>query len=178
MTAHHSHRRFKTLAARSATAVALALTLAGPARADVPAPVDQPYPGTIVLNVDATNLSQQVFQMRMSIPVKPGPLTLLYPQWLPANHGPNGPITQLAGLKFTANGKPVEWVRDPVQVFAFHVNVPEGATVLEAEYQYLSPLDTAQGRITMTDDILGVQWVSVALTRQATWRAASRCSRT
>jgi predicted metalloprotease with PDZ domain len=163
MTAHHSHRRFKTLAARSATAVVLALTLAGQARADVPAPSNQPYPGTIVLNVDATNLSQQVFQMRMSIPVKPGPLTLLYPQWLPANHGPNGPITQLAGLKFMANGKPVEWVRDPVQVFAFHVNVPEGATVLEAEYQYLSPLDTSQGRITMTDDILGVQWVSVAL---------------
>jgi predicted metalloprotease with PDZ domain len=125
--------------------------------------VDQPYPGTIVLNVDATNLSQQVFRMRMSIPVKPGPLTLLYPQWLPANHGPNGPITQLAGLKFTANGKPVEWTRDPVQVFAFHVNVPEGATVLEAEYQYLSPLDTSQGRITMTDEILGVQWVSVTL---------------
>jgi hypothetical protein len=66
-------------------------------------------------------LSQQIFRMRMSIPVKPGPLTLLYPQWLPANHGPNGPITQLAGLKFTANGKPVEWTRDPVQVFAFHV---------------------------------------------------------
>ena len=167
MTAHLSHRRFKTLATRSATAVALALTLAFPARADaqltVPAPVDQPYPGTIVLNVDATNLSQQIFQMRMSMPVKPGPLTLLYPQWLPANHGPNGPITQLAGLKFTANGKPVEWTRDPVQVFAFHLNVPEGATVLEAEYQYLSPLDTSQGRITMTDEILGVQWVSMTL---------------
>ena len=149
---------------RSASALALALALAFPAaHADVPAPTNPTYPGTIVLNVDATNLSQQVFQMRMSIPVKPGPLTLLYPQWLPANHGPNGPITQLAGLKFTANGKPVEWTRDPVQVFAFHLKVPEGATTLEAEYQYLSPLDTSQGRITMTDDILGVQWVSTTL---------------
>jgi predicted metalloprotease with PDZ domain len=167
MTAHLPHRRFKTLAARSATTLALALTLAFPALAEaqlsVPAPVDQPYPGTIVLNVDATNLSQQIFRMRMNIPVKPGPLTLLYPQWLPANHGPNGPITQLAGLKFTANGKPVEWTRDPVQVFAFHLNVPEGASVLEAEYQYLSPLDSGQGRITMTDEILGVQWPSVTL---------------
>lgn len=156
-------QRLKTLATRSASTVALALALAFPARADVPAPVDQPYPGTIVLNVDATNLSQQIFRMHMTIPVKPGPLTLLYPQWLPANHGPNGPITQLAGLKFKANGKPVEWTRDPVQVFAFHLTVPEGATTLEAEYQYLSPLDTAQGRITMTDDILGVQWPSVTL---------------
>ncbi|WP_075792783.1 M61 family metallopeptidase [Massilia putida] len=149
--------------APAVSAAVLALALAFPARADVPAPVDQPYPGTIVLNVDATDLSQQVFRMHMTIPVKPGPLTLLYPQWLPANHGPNGPITQLAGLKFTANGKPVEWTRDPVHVYAFHLTVPEGATALEAEYQYLSPLEPGQGRITMTDDILGVQWISTTL---------------
>jgi predicted metalloprotease with PDZ domain len=149
------------------SSAALMLTLALPVHADVlpamPAPVDQPYPGTIVLDVDATDLSQQVFRMRMRMPVKPGPLTLLYPQWIPANHGPSGAITQLAGLKFTANGKPVQWTRDPVQVFAFHLTVPEGATQLDAEYQYLSPLDTSQGRITMTDDILGVQWQSVVL---------------
>jgi len=136
---------------------------ASPVRADVPAPVDQPYPGTLVLNVDATDLSQQVFRVRLRIPVQPGPLTLLYPQWLPGNHGPSGPITQLAGLKFSANGKRVEWTRDPVHVFAFHVTVPDGATALDAEYEYLSPLDTSQGRITMTDDILGVQWPSVTL---------------
>jgi predicted metalloprotease with PDZ domain len=149
--------------ASSVSAAALALALAFPAHADVPAPANEPYPGTIVLNVDATDLSQQVFRMHMTIPVKPGPLTLLYPQWLPANHGPNGPITQLAGLKFTANGKPVEWKRDPVHVYAFHLTVPEGATSLEAEYQYLSPLEPGQGRITMTDDILGVQWISTTL---------------
>ncbi|MCS0581492.1 peptidase M61 [Massilia pinisoli] len=149
--------------ASTVSATALALALAFPARADVPAPVDQPYPGTMVLNVDATDLSQQIFRMHMTIPVKPGPLTLLYPQWLPANHGPNGPITQLAGLKFTANGKPVAWTRDPLHVYAFHLTVPEGATTLEADYQYLSPLDTGQGRITMTDDILGVQWISTTL---------------
>jgi predicted metalloprotease with PDZ domain len=149
--------------ASSVSAAALALALAFPAHADVPAPVDQPYPGTIVLNVDATDLSQQVFRMHMTIPVKPGPLTLLYPRWLPANHGPNGPITQLAGLKFTANGRPVEWTRDPIHVYAFHLTVPEGATTLDAEYQYLSPLDAGQGRITMTDDILGVQWISTTL---------------
>lgn len=152
-----------TKLASTISAAALALALAYPARADVPVPVDQPYPGTIVLNVDATDLSQQIFRMHMTIPVQPGPLTLLYPQWLPANHGPNGPITQLAGLKFTANGRLVAWTRDPLHVYAFHVTVPEGATTLEAEYQYLSPLDTGQGRITITDDILGVQWISTTL---------------
>jgi predicted metalloprotease with PDZ domain len=151
------------MAARSASALTLALALTFPAKADVPAPVDKPFLGTICLTVDATDLSQQIFRMHMSIPVQPGPLTLLYPQWLPGNHGPSGPLTQLAGLKLSANGKPVEWTRDPVQVFAFHLNVPEGATTLEAEYQFLSPLEGNQGRITMTDDMLGVQWPSVTL---------------
>lgn len=159
MTAHATF----SFAAKTASSIALALALAFPAQAAVPAPVDQPYPGTIVLKVDATNLTQQIFRMRMTVPVKPGPMTFLYPQWLPANHGPSGPLTQLAGLKFTANGKPVEWTRDPVEVFAFHVTVPEGVTTLEAEYQFLSPLDPAQGRIVMTEDILGLQWPSVTL---------------
>jgi predicted metalloprotease with PDZ domain len=156
-------RRFLSRAARPVLALSLAAALSFPVFAAVPAVGNEAYPGTIVLRVDATNLAQQIFRMRMSIPVRPGPLTLLYPQWAPGNHGPNIPLTQLAGLKFSANGKPVEWTRDPVQVYAFHVNVPEGASVLEAEYQFLSPLDASQGRITMTDDILGVQWQSVVL---------------
>jgi len=155
--------RFLARAARPAGALALALALAFPAAAAVPEVGNDPYPGTIALHVDATNLSQQVFGVRLSLPVRPGPMTLLYPQWAPGNHGPNIPLTQLAGLKFSAGGKPLEWTRDPVNVYAFHVTVPEGAQTLEAQYQFLSPLDTAQGRITMTDDILGVQWQSVAL---------------
>jgi predicted metalloprotease with PDZ domain len=155
--------RLASLAARCVSVLALALALALPAHANVPAPLDAPYPGTIVLEVDATNLSQQIFRMRMTIPVRPGPLTLLYPQWLPGNHGPSGPLTQLAGLTFTGNGKPIAWTRDPVHVFAFHLTVPEGVSSLEAQYQYLSPLEASQGRITMTDDIVGVQWPSVTL---------------
>jgi predicted metalloprotease with PDZ domain len=145
------------------TAAAFAFVLCAPAHAAVPTVGDQPYPGTIVLNVDATDLTQQIFKVRMTIPVQAGPLTLLYPQWLPGNHGPSGPLTQLAGLKLSAGGKPVAWTRDPVDVFAFHMTVPAGATTLDAEYQYLSPLDSAQGRNTMTDDILGVQWASMTL---------------
>ncbi|WP_332847720.1 M61 family metallopeptidase [Massilia sp. S19_KUP03_FR1] len=148
---------------RSALALAFAALFSSTSQAAVPAVGAAPYPGTIVLNVDATDLRQQIFRVRMSIPVQAGPLTLLYPQWLPGNHGPSGPLTQLAGLKLSAGGKPVVWTRDPVDVFAFHMAIPAGATTLEAEYQYLSPLDTAQGRITMTDDILGVQWASMTL---------------
>jgi len=148
---------------RTAVALALAATLAAPVHAATPPVGDAPYPGTIVLNVDATDLAQQIFRVKMTMPVQAGPLTLLYPQWLPGNHGPSGPLTQLAGLKLSAGGKPVVWTRDPVNVFAFHMDIPAGVTTLDAEYQYLSPLDGAQGRITMTDDILGVQWASMTL---------------
>jgi predicted metalloprotease with PDZ domain len=148
---------------RTAIALAFAATLTAPVHAATPPVGDAPYPGTIVLNVDATDLSQQIFRVKMTLPVQAGPLTLLYPQWLPGNHGPSGPLTQLAGLKLSANGKPVVWTRDPVNVFAFHMDIPAGVTTLDAEYQYLSPLDGGQGRITMTDDILGVQWASMTL---------------
>lgn len=145
------------------TALATLIALALPARADVPPPLDVVYPGTIVLKVDATDLNQQIFRVRETIPVQAGALTLLFPQWIPGNHGPSGPLTQLAGVKFTAKGKPVEWVRDPVEVFAFHLTVPAGATQLDAEFQFLSPVDVNQGRITMTAEMLGVQWAAVTL---------------
>lgn len=117
----------------------------------------------IVLNVDASNVAQQIFQVKASIPAAPGEMTLLYPQWIPGNHGPSGPLNQLAGLRLSANGQPLEWRRDPVNMFAFHVTVPAGASTLEAQYQFLSPVEANQGRITMTREMLGVQWQAMTL---------------
>lgn len=144
-------------------AVLAASSVASHAADAIPAPLDQPYPGAIVLNVDASNTSQQIFRIKESIPVKPGKLTLLYPQWVPANHGPSGPLNQFAGLTLSANGKPLAWTRDPINVHAFHIDVPRDAKTVEAEYQYLSPTEPSQGRTTITSDILGVQWHSMAL---------------
>ncbi len=55
--------------------------------------------------MDATEAPRKIFHARMTIPAKPGTLTLYYPKWIPGEHGPTGPIQDLAGLKFTANGK-------------------------------------------------------------------------
>jgi len=129
----------------------------------IPAPLDQPYPGTIVLQVDASNTAQQIFTVHESIPAKPGKMTLLYPQWLPGKHSPVGPLNQVAGLKFSANGKPLDWRRDSVNVHAFHIDVPKDAATVDVEFEYLSPVEASQGRTTMTSDIVGVQWYSVAL---------------
>lgn len=151
-------------AVRSLVLAVLAATSFTSHAADaIPAPVDQPYPGAIVLNVDASNTSQQIFRIKANIPAKPGKMTLLYPQWVPANHGPSGPLNQFAGLKLSANGKPLAWTRDPVNVHAFHIEVPRDAKAVEAEYQYLSPTEPNQGRTTITSEILGVQWHSMAL---------------
>ncbi|MGH8174561.1 MAG: M61 family metallopeptidase [Rhodanobacteraceae bacterium] len=146
------------------TSVALVLLAVGTRLgAEVPAPVDVAYPGTVTLAVDAVDVDHRVFRVREEIPVQPGPLTLLYPQWLPGNHAPRGPIDKLAGLAFSAGGKPVAWSRDPVDVYAFHLDVPAGATQLVAEFQFLSPQDTAQGRVVMTPDIVHLQWNAVLL---------------
>ena len=143
-------------------AIVLALSFAAHA-ADIPPPADTPYAGTLKLHVDATDLDHRVFRVHEEIPAQPGALTLLYPQWLPGNHAPRGPIDKLAGLVIRANGKTLPWRRDPENVYAFHVDVPAGASAIEAEFQFLSPLDTGQGRVVMTPDMLNLQWNTVAL---------------
>jgi predicted metalloprotease with PDZ domain len=130
----------------------------------VPAPQDTPYAGVITLKVDATDVERHIFNVHENIPVKPGLLTLLYPQWLPGNHAPRGPIDGLAGLMLTSNGRRVDWTRDPVNIYAFHVQVPAGANGLEVEFQYAAPLVAGEGRtIMVTPEMLGLEWNTVVL---------------
>jgi predicted metalloprotease with PDZ domain len=131
--------------------------------AHIPPAQDVAYPGNLTLKVDLTDLDRRVLGVHESIPVKPGPLTLLYPEWLPGNHAPRGPIDGLAGLIMTAGGHPVEWVRDAVNVYAFHVQVPPGASRLDLEFEFASPLVRDQGRTVVTPDMLGLQWNTVVL---------------
>jgi hypothetical protein len=132
--------------------------------APIPAVVDRPWPGVVKLDVDATDLNRRIFNVHETIPVEgAGPLTLFFPAWLPGDHGPDGPITQLAGLVFTANGQRLEWTRDPVESFAFHLVVPEGVTEISADFQHLSPTAGAQGRVTMTAEMLNAQWEKMLL---------------
>ena len=130
----------------------------------IAAPRDIPYAGVISLAVDATDLPHGIFAVRESVPVKgPGPLTLLFPKWLPGTHSPTGPIDKLAGLTITADGAPVPWKRDPAEVYAFHVEVPAGAHRLDVAFQFLSPVAGNQGRRMMTPDLLSLQWNDTVL---------------
>ena len=147
-----------------AAAQALAQPMPTPLPTDIPAPRDEPYPGVIKLAVDATDIARHIFQVRETIPVQGGShAVLLYPKWLPGHHSPVGRIEALAGLIIKANGVRVTWRRDPVDVYAFHVDVPQGATQLDIEFQFLSAIEGGQGRIVMTPEMFNLQWVSTAL---------------
>jgi predicted metalloprotease with PDZ domain len=91
------------------------------------------------ISVDLREAPRRIFHAKMEFPVTPGPLTLVYPKWIPGEHGPNGPIVEVAGVQFRANGKEVPWLRDSVDMFAYHCDVPAGVTTLEVALDFLSP---------------------------------------
>ena len=134
-----------------------------PSAGAVPRPQDTPFPGTIGLKVDVTDIERHIFGVHETIPAQPGPLTLLYPEWLPGNHAPRGPIDEVAGLLISANGKRLDWSRDPLNIYAFRVQAPAGANHLDVEFQFTAPLTVAEGRINVTPDIVGLQWNTVVL---------------
>jgi predicted metalloprotease with PDZ domain len=113
---------------------------------------------TISLTVDATKTPQKFLSVHLVLPVKPGPLTLYYPKWIPGEHSPGGPIANLTGLHFEADGKPVPWQRDLLDVFTFHVDVPAGVTHLDAKYNYIESAGASA-----TDKLLILEWNEVAL---------------
>lgn len=158
-----THRMFSRLAL--AIAMGLAAGSAGAQQTPtdkVPAPQDKPYPGTVTIHVDANDTAQGIFRVHETIPVQAGALTLLYPQWIPGDHSPTGPINMLAGLKLTAAGKPLKWKRDEYNVYAFHVDVPAGVSSIDASFQYLSGRTDNEG-FEITDRMMDMAWSKVLL---------------
>ncbi len=149
--------------ARLVLAVLLWVELQGAAALEIAPPTDRAYPGTIELRVDASDVTRGIFQVHESLPVRAGSLTLLYPEWIPGEHAPSGPLISLAGLVLSGNGERIEWQRDPINPFAFHLSVPSGVKTLEAEFQFLSPVRLAEGHRVATPEILGLQWNTVVL---------------
>ncbi len=135
-----------------------------PLPTDIPEARDVAYPGVIELDVDATNVAQGIYRVKQRVPVADaGRMTLLMPSWLPGKHGPRGEIEKLAGLKVSANGRTIPWRRDPVDVYAFHVDVPAGAKALDLEFQFVSAVSASQGRISVAPNMLNLQFEQVSL---------------
>jgi predicted metalloprotease with PDZ domain len=94
-----------------------------------------------VLKVDARDASRRILHAALKIPARPGPLTLLYPKWIPGEHAPTGPIVDLAGLKMSAAGQPIAWRRDPLDNYALQMEVPPGADAVDVTLDFLLPTD-------------------------------------
>lgn len=159
---------FAFAAAVALTSPALAQPSPGPQPAAMPPQIEPPrdvaYPGVLTLQVDATDLTRHIFRVHETIPVLgPGPMTLLYPEWVPGGHTPRNPLYGVAGLVIRANGQTVPWMRDPVQVFAFHVTAPAGAKTLDIDFEWLSPTTGDQGRMMMTPEMLSAEWIDLAM---------------
>jgi predicted metalloprotease with PDZ domain len=141
-----------------------AFLMAACATAETPPPQDRPYPGTLSLSVDARDIARKIFTIQERIPVAEGALTLLYPEWLPGDHAPAGEqLAQLGGLSFSAGGHPLAWRRDPLNVYAFHLDIPPGTLEIEADFQFLSPTAEDQGDIVVTPEMLAVHWEKLVL---------------
>ena len=119
----------------------------------------------ITLSVDLTEAPRRILHATEVMPVTAGPLTLVYPKWIPGEHGPTGPIDNLAGLVMTAGGQRVEWQRDKVDMFAFHLTVPQGATTLEVKLDFLTPGETPgfSGGASTSASLALLSWNSVVL---------------
>lgn len=121
---------------------------------------------TLTIALDATEAPRKILHAKLSIPAKPGPLTLYYPKWIPGEHEPSGPIANLTGLHFQANGQELAWRRDLLDAWTFHLDVPAGAASVDAELDYLFPAVLESGfssGSSATEKMAVVSWNQVLL---------------
>src|SRR3984957_16443 len=138
---------------------------------------------TITIAVDASEAPRKIFHAQLTIPTAPGTLTLYYPKWIPGEHGPTGPIQDLAGLKFTANGQTLKWRRDLLDGWTIHVEVPAGVSTVNASLDFISPAGEEgmfTGGPSATDKMTVLSWNTVLLypagwtSDELTYRASLR----
>lgn len=89
------------------------------------------------LRLDASDVPRRLLHSQLEMPVQPGPLTLQYPQWIPGEHGPTGPVNDLVNLKITANGEPIAWNRDSLDMFGFHITIPAGVSSIHIAFDFI-----------------------------------------
>ena len=140
------------------------LPQAAPAPAPIAPPQDVAYPGTLRLEVDATDAMRGIHRIHETIPVHGmKQLTLLFPQWIPGDPVPPNVLDQVAGLVFNVGGKRLPWRRDPVEQAAFHVDLPQGAQEVDVDFEFLFPASSAIGPVLSTPTMVDLQWQSHVL---------------
>lgn len=132
-------------------------------RQEIAAPVDRPFAGEIQLSVDASDVVRRIVHVHERVSGLAADAVLWYPKWLPGTHAPEGPIDRLAALRMSADGKPVRWSRDTVNVYAFRLHLPPGSRSLDIDFDYLSPTSAKVGMPQMAHELLILEWNDVVL---------------
>jgi len=151
---------------RTTLCALMLLTTAGFAQKGKRTAASAPGPvAPIKLSVDASHAPEKILHSTMQIPVRPGPLTLVYPKWIPGEHGPTGPITDVTGMEFFVKGQRLTWRRELDDMYAFELNVPEGATTLEVRLDLVMPAppEGFSSGASATTQLDLVSWNQVAL---------------
>jgi predicted metalloprotease with PDZ domain len=110
----------------------------------------------IKITADLSEAPRRLYHAEVDIPAKPGPLTLTTPKWIPGNHRPTGPVDDITGVVFTANGETLKWRRDDVDLYEFHLTVPKGATSVHAHLDAI-----ALNRV--SDHLVCLEWERLLL---------------
>jgi predicted metalloprotease with PDZ domain len=117
------------------------------------------------ISVDATDSIRRLYHVKMAMPVKPGPLTLLYPEWIPGEHGPTGPVTDLVNLRITANGNSIPWRRDRADMYAFQLDIPQGVVSIDVALDFIAAPETEgfSSAGSTTDKLAVLSWNQMLL---------------
>lgn len=129
----------------------------------IPPAIDKPYPGLVQLSVDATDTARRVLRIHEHLTGLSAGAVLFYPQWLPGNHSPTGPIDRVMGLRMSSGGQTIAWSRDRGNVYAFHPVLPRGVTTLDIDFEYASPVTSSVGPVDVCRDTLIFDWNQAVL---------------
>ncbi|HTZ54366.1 MAG TPA: PDZ domain-containing protein [Candidatus Acidoferrum sp.] len=136
----------------------IACTVCAAAQTVLPFTAATPYATKaqpLVLSVDASLAARGIAYVHEIVPARPGMMTLVYPKWIPGEHGPTGPLYNLTSIRVKSDGKTLDWRRDTVDLYAFHVDVPSAASSLDVTFTVLM---NAPGDIMSTHDVTVVNW--------------------
>ncbi len=120
---------------------------------------------SLTLSVDATEAPRKILHTRETISVNPGPLTLMYAEWIPGEHMPSGPVIDVAGLHIRADGKDIPWRRDLVDMFAIHTTIPQGSKEIEVTFDFLLPVQSSgySAGASSSSNLLILSWNQVLM---------------
>jgi len=118
---------------------------------------------TIRLAVDLTDAPRNIFHSSLSLPATAGEMILVYPKWIPGNHRPSGPIANVTGLHFKAGDQELDWHRDPIEMYSFHVTVPPGTKEIQATFDLISADSAGGGGLAASSNLLDLNWNQVVL---------------